>query len=274
MLLVRLLVACAAGSPEMVRCSLSCCASRCAAVYLDDQMSGWLIEGNRARSRSRRGRLETRARVGTVRVGLGRARLAAPSIICIHNLAASPLPFPASPSTRSTHPNPPSSPPQNMKSPGPRRGWECAGFVDCTVGMFIGGGRDNVVRGCRFERCATALHLDARGHSWESADTNCTAPQPCKPGQCTCNPASAEWLAHASPATARHWPQMLNFSHLTLPAFSRVESNTYCGCGRFLDQSLDTAREWHVHVAGNQNDTACGVAGEQPKAPRVRRERG
>ena len=128
-------------------------------------------------------------------------------------------------------------------------------FVNCTVGMFIGGGRDNVVRQSYFESCALAVHLDDRGATWEAKDTNCTAPQPCKPGQCYCNPAGAVWLANANPGIAKRWPQMLNTTALTKPAFSRIVDNEYCACGRFLDQTDAQARAWHVTLARNKNVT-------------------
>ena len=138
-------------------------------------------------------------------------------------------------------------------------GWLVEGnkFINCTVGMFIGGGRDNTVRNSYFEHCDKAVHLDARGSNWQKSAANCTAPQPCRPGAgCWCNPAGARWLASASPATVHRWPRMLNFTYLTFPAFSEIASNVHCGCGRFLDQSMETAAAWHVIVEGNQNDTA------------------
>jgi hypothetical protein len=129
-------------------------------------------------------------------------------------------------------------------------------FINCTTGMFIGGGRDNIVRNSYFERCGTAVHLDARGAGWQVKDTNCSAPQPCKPGECYCNPAGAIWLADANPAVARRWPQMLNTTALTLPAFSEVVGNVHCGCTKFLDQTDEVAKAWHVTVAHNKNDTS------------------
>ena len=45
------------------------------------------------------------------------------------------------------------------------RGWTITGnrFVNCQIGSFIGGGRDNIVRGNRYEHCDTAQHIDNRG---------------------------------------------------------------------------------------------------------------
>ncbi len=41
-------------------------------------------------------------------------------------------------------------------------------FVDCRLGLMIGGGRDNVVRDNLFYDCDKAMHLDARGLSWRA----------------------------------------------------------------------------------------------------------
>jgi hypothetical protein len=41
-------------------------------------------------------------------------------------------------------------------------------FVGVTRGVFIGGGRDNVVVDNKFVDCAHPVHLDARGLGWAS----------------------------------------------------------------------------------------------------------
>ena len=38
-------------------------------------------------------------------------------------------------------------------------------FIDCQVGMFIGGGTRNVVANNTMRHCDTAVHFDQRGHN-------------------------------------------------------------------------------------------------------------
>jgi parallel beta-helix repeat protein len=47
-------------------------------------------------------------------------------------------------------------------------------FIDCQKGIFVGGGRKNVILNNYFENVDTALHLDDRGDSWEN--------EACRPG--------------------------------------------------------------------------------------------
>ena len=51
-------------------------------------------------------------------------------------------------------------------------GWSVVNntVTDAQMGLMVGGGRDNIVIGNRFEDCDVAVHVDARGSSNEHAD--------------------------------------------------------------------------------------------------------
>ena len=77
------------------------------------------------------------------------------------------------------------------------------------IGSFIGGGRDNIVRGNRYEHCDTAQHIDNRGLNWEKAACDCASSPACDPGggNCGCNGAGARWvLANADPKFGKDGP--------------------------------------------------------------------
>lgn len=60
-------------------------------------------------------------------------------------------------------------------------------FDDCQVGMFVGGGRRNIVLNNSYRACDTAVHFDSRGHG--CFDTKC---YPNCPGNCD---AATIWTA-------------------------------------------------------------------------------
>jgi len=121
-------------------------------------------------------------------------------------------------------------------------GWtiEDNSFVDCQTGMFVGGGRDNVVRHNSFAHCDTAVHVDNRGMNWEKS-------------------GCAEDLSLAQESFK--WPAWSKYA-ITLtepcvPVNNTIEDNTYCECGKFVDVSSADLAAWKDVVANNNETKAC-----------------
>ena len=143
-------------------------------------------------------------------------------------------------------------------------GWtiENNSFVDCQVGSFIGGGRDNTVVGNYYERCDTAQHFDNRGMNWQK--TACACDGTCEPlsAGCGCNAAAASWMLHNSSAAgtwAARFPEMATVStdRQCEPAHNTISHNTYCKCGRFLDAKAADVAAWGSTATNNVEVTTC-----------------
>lgn len=61
-------------------------------------------------------------------------------------------------------------------------------FVNMSMGILLGGGKQNKISDNYFQDCDTAVHFDNRAMGWEEQGFNCTAhtrgPGPCLPGGC------------------------------------------------------------------------------------------
>lgn len=174
--------------------------------------------------------------------------------------------FPGSGSTdpSATHtpaPLPPSQPPPSTDQ---MSGWTVTNnsFVDCQVGSFIGGGRDNVVTGNYYERCDTAQHFDNRGMNWQKSCCACDgACEPLSAG-CQCDTAGAAWMLHNSSAAAvwaRRFPEMaaVGTDRQCQPAHNTISHNTYCKCGQFLDAKASDVAAWGSTATDNVEVTSC-----------------
>eukprot|EP00466_Bigelowiella_natans_P016053 jgi/Bigna1/135768/aug1.31_g10476 len=134
-------------------------------------------------------------------------------------------------------------------------------FIDCQVGAFIGGGRENCVTHNRFVRCGTVQHLDNIGMLVQKDFNNCSQVAP--PFQTNCNPGAAEWMVTRSIAAgkwAEAFPTMVNLSrnHPGMPAYNKISSNSYCNCSEFMNPLPDGAPQtWLTDVSDNVEDTSC-----------------
>lgn len=140
-------------------------------------------------------------------------------------------------------------------------GWliENNSFVDCQTGALIGGGRRNMVRNNRYERCDLAIHFDNRGMNWQKSSSNCTGNAP--PFQTTCNPAAVNWTLTNAPAAsewASRFPELQNISQrLTEPAFNDFRDNTFCKTGKFMDSSPEDVANWGSTLENNVETKDC-----------------
>jgi len=144
-------------------------------------------------------------------------------------------------------------------------------FIDCQIGMFIGGGRRNTVMFNTFQHCDTAVHLDARGVGCYQASCypNC-------PGNCDADtiwgPSGIDGSVSASGKFVPNpkWAQLpwgQRFPELTSiaidgrmgdPVHNIIEGNQVCGCGQFLDQnSTRITADWMGVVADNMVRVVC-----------------
>ena len=106
-------------------------------------------------------------------------------------------------------------------------------FVDCQIGLFVGGGRRNLLRGNRCTRCGTVFYLNNQGMYGQSDNptVNCTKVAP--PFQTTCSTGAAEWMSASAPAAAdwrRAWPEMTSIrdDYLGYPAHTELSGSAYC----------------------------------------------
>jgi len=143
-------------------------------------------------------------------------------------------------------------------------GWNMTNnrFINCQIGSFIGGGRRNTVKGNYYENCDTAQHLDNRGMTGQTGNTNCT--DVCEPLSlgCTCNTGAAEWMVNKS-AAAAEWDfrfpflKKIRMDRLGQPAYNTITENIYCKCGKFIDASQEDTDSWGTQVEGNIEVKTC-----------------
>ena len=145
-------------------------------------------------------------------------------------------------------------------------GWtlESNTFIDCNIGTWLGGGRENIVTGNRYEQCGTAVHMDNRGTRGGAARAD-QCDDVCLPlsDGCQCNTGAAEWMASRTPAAevwASRFPQLRTMRNATLlgqPAYCNISANTYCGCDRFIDATRNQTDKWNTTVENNMNVSDC-----------------
>eukprot|EP01120_Amphizonella_sp_Union-15-10_P000185 TRINITY_DN10222_c0_g1_i1.p1 TRINITY_DN10222_c0_g1~~TRINITY_DN10222_c0_g1_i1.p1 ORF type:complete len:150 (-),score=8.81 TRINITY_DN10222_c0_g1_i1:52-501(-) len=123
-------------------------------------------------------------------------------------------------------------------------GWEVfnSTFVNCYVGVFIGGGRRNHVHGNTFQRCGTNVHLDDRGLNWQKSS--------CSPGGQF--QQQLESVNYQHPPYSTEYPGIANIfeDHPCVPVYNVIEDNVYCG-GQFIDVSPSDISEWLDTVRNN-----------------------
>lgn len=133
---------------------------------------------------------------------------------------------------------------------------------DSTVGVLIGGGRDNLVVDNTFVRCGTMVYLNAQGTTFDSAVDNCSDVS--APLTTQCNTGAAEWMLTKAPAAAEwasRWPELITIrqDHLGYPYGTKITGNTYCGAEFFIsgldDMDAAKARMVFVEVSGNAKTT-------------------
>jgi hypothetical protein len=144
-------------------------------------------------------------------------------------------------------------------------------FIDCQVGSFIGGGRENRIIGNRFIRCGTVQYLNDQGRGFDSGTVQCDTVA--APLTTDCSTGAAEWMTSASAAAATwaaRWPQMTTLrntsSHLGWPAAGAIINNSYCvgsaTPGEFISSNVpEEVREdlskWYITATGNVQTFDC-----------------
>jgi len=116
-------------------------------------------------------------------------------------------------------------------------------FINCYVGIFIGGGRRNIARGNTFKNCTTSVHLDNRGMNWQKDS--------CQPGGQLAQQLDS--VNYKSPPWSVQFPEMVNImnDHPCVPVYNVVENNVYCGGKEFIDASESDIKDWLDTVQNN-----------------------
>ena len=136
-------------------------------------------------------------------------------------------------------------------------------FINCQVGTFIGGGRDNSFHDNYYKDCDKAQHFDDRGLGWQNYGCNCTGPIS---ATSPCNPAAA-WAVVKDKANARlvaAYPDMKRSvlpahggTHMCIPTNNRIENNTYCRCKVYADVTQQQAKAWLSVMRNNTEVMTC-----------------
>eukprot|EP01062_Namystynia_karyoxenos_P027618 TRINITY_DN21140_c0_g1_i1.p1 TRINITY_DN21140_c0_g1~~TRINITY_DN21140_c0_g1_i1.p1 ORF type:complete len:644 (+),score=255.68 TRINITY_DN21140_c0_g1_i1:65-1933(+) len=124
-------------------------------------------------------------------------------------------------------------------------------FIDCHVGLFLGGGRHHTATGNKFIRCGTPLHIDARGLTWQK--DYCTPPG----GHFFTELNS---LDYTHPPYSTHYPELLNITTDSpcVPVHNRIADSLWCGSEKFHDFSDKDQSAWHVTLSNNvKQDSLC-----------------
>lgn len=141
-------------------------------------------------------------------------------------------------------------------------------FIDCQVGMFIGGGRRNEVKYNRFEQCDLAVHLDDRGKG-------CFDPK-CFPN-CAGHLCDGDTLWASVGGTdddltqvgekfrtlpwATRYPEIPNIpvdGEMGAPVYTQIVGNRYCKCKDFFNFNVtQVVDDWRGTFADNAEVSDC-----------------
>jgi len=109
-------------------------------------------------------------------------------------------------------------------------------FINCDVGVEVGGGKDVVVTGNYFYNMIEyAVTLDNRGMNWQHAD--------CIPGaKLEKSLLNVNYLTNTAYWKYPHILDTMNNS--CVPSRNIIENNTYCGFTKFLSATSDQVKAW------------------------------
>eukprot|EP00039_Didymoeca_costata_P009071 m.120145 g.120145 ORF g.120145 m.120145 type:complete len:652 (+) comp14348_c0_seq2:16-1971(+) len=121
-------------------------------------------------------------------------------------------------------------------------GWTVEGntIIDSQVGMLLGGGRDNIVRGNSFQNCDTGIHFDNRGMGWQKSSIEALV--------------NVTEEASSFPAWKKYDIQL---EHPGVPVNNTIEGNDFCKCKVEIDASMAEIKSWNSSAINNHNSTAC-----------------
>jgi len=142
-------------------------------------------------------------------------------------------------------------------------------FIDCQIGLFVGGGRRNLFHGNKFYRCGTVLYINNQGMvgQFDNPTVNCSELKP--PFATTCSTGADEWMLTKAPAAvewAKSWPEMksIRSEYLGYPAYNELVDSVYC-CANDAqicellssNTNMEQARQWQVAFERNTQARAC-----------------
>ena len=124
-------------------------------------------------------------------------------------------------------------------------------------GMFIGGGRDNLLRNNHCPSTVTCVHVDNRGQNWrgkpgwEQSSCNASVCVTAANGVGSCDPLGLKKMM-AYPAWQKAFPELTGaVEDPCTPVGNEVVGNTY-SAGQFIDQPAEVTTAWKMTVAGNR----------------------
>eukprot|EP01060_Flectonema_neradi_P038371 TRINITY_DN8014_c0_g1_i1.p1 TRINITY_DN8014_c0_g1~~TRINITY_DN8014_c0_g1_i1.p1 ORF type:complete len:605 (+),score=87.65 TRINITY_DN8014_c0_g1_i1:71-1885(+) len=117
-------------------------------------------------------------------------------------------------------------------------------FINCHVGVFIGGGRHHVVKYNNFINVTYPVHVDDRGLNWQAA---------------SCTPPNGDlWqglraVNYEYPPYSTHYPDLLNIDKPCYPIHNNISLNKWCGSQTksFKDFTDAQAASWGVTLLNN-----------------------
>jgi len=118
-------------------------------------------------------------------------------------------------------------------------------FRNCYNGMMLGGGRDNVISGNRFENLTNlGITFDARGLGWQKDFCHYDASNPMSSGELVTDLFSVHYQ---SPPYSTAYPQLpgLLADRPCTPVGNKISKNTYCRLkAGFIDTNATRAAAW------------------------------
>ena len=119
-------------------------------------------------------------------------------------------------------------------------------FINCQVGVFIGGGRHHSVLHNSFINVSHPVHLDDRGLGWQHA---------------TCQPPDGQlWVGleavnYKHPPYSSHYPDLQDIDKPCYPIHNNISFNKWCGSKTrdFKDFTDAQAASWGVTLENNSH---------------------
>lgn len=123
--------------------------------------------------------------------------------------------------------------------------------------MFVGGGRDNIVRNNVFCECTSALHLDTRGDNWKTINLKPGLPPGGNDGWNLL--AKIEQFNYTEPPWSTRYPKLLTYleNNPKWPVGTEYVGNVAVNCKEFFQHSNLALDLVHRGLVGFKNNYCC-----------------
>jgi len=124
-------------------------------------------------------------------------------------------------------------------------GWQVENntFFNCSTGILVGGGRNNVVTNNHFTNCTLDIHFDNRGMNWQK--------DMCAPGGEFEQQLNSVHYKQAP--WSKEYPELVTImqDHPCIPVYNHIDDNVYCQSKDFMDSTPQQVKDWLSTADGN-----------------------